>query len=159
MASPKSLWTQSADCSEHWTVKRTAKWTSWYLGVCAIAHPVFAGGEINLCPVLEHPVHPPWLWTAQLNPILGATSPNPTQGAGGPVDIALTRPLLVQGGWVWTLVMLYDIKHIKAYLDKMDVTFNGDFPDSQFCPIVKAVLVSSGNSLVKTSVILQNFWC
>ena len=62
------------------------------------------------------------------------------------MDLALTRPLLVQGGWVWTLVMLYDIKHIKAYLDKMDVTFNGACPDSQFCPIVKVVLVSSGYS-------------
>ena len=142
MASPKSLWTQSADCSEHCSLNsekdtKVNLLVPWC--VCNCAYPVFAGGEINLCPVLEHPVHPPWLWTAQLNPILGATSPNPTQGAGGPVDLALTRPLLVQGGWVWTLAMLCDIKHIKASLGKMDVTFNGDFPDSQFCPIVKVV--------------------
>ena len=71
------------------------------------------------------------------------------------MDIALTRPLLVQGGWVWTLVMLYDIKHIKAYLgNKMDVTFNGDFPDSQFCPIVKVVLVS-GYSFSENVILLD----
>ena len=71
------------------------------------------------------------------------------------MDLALTRPLLVQGGWVWTQVMLYDIKHIKAYLgNKMDVTLNGDFPDSQFCPIVKVVLVS-GYSFSENVILLD----
>ena len=70
------------------------------------------------------------------------------------VDLALTRPLLGQGGWVWTLAMLCDIKHIKASLGKMDVTFNGDFPDSQFCPIVKVVLVS-GYSFSENVILLD----
>ena len=71
------------------------------------------------------------------------------------VDLALTRPLLVQGGWVWTLAMLCDIKHIKAYIGKMDVTFNGDLPDSQFCPIVKVVVVSSGYSFSENVILLD----
>ena len=94
----------------------------------------YFGGDLTL-------PYPGGWWTSGGGPRQGPRLTSKSKWVGEPVvvDLALTRPLLVQGGWVWTLAMLCDIKHIKADLGKMDVTFNGACPDSQFCPIVKVV--------------------
>ena len=69
---------ESRVCRAQWKEHRKEYWPKHIVHVCLHLLRFLQGG-INLCSVSEHP---PWLWTAQLNPILGRPLLDPAQGVG-----------------------------------------------------------------------------
>ena len=105
---PKSRWCCTVERALY-AENRKVYWPI-HTCACATAPSGSCSEEINLCSVSEHP---PWLWTAQLNPILGRPLLDPAQGVEV-VAFALAQPT-GPGEGSGVLIQIQDSKQGRDY--------------------------------------------